>query len=416
MINLNKTRGTRVTIDALAAGNLSLTNKRKEISRSTDLAEIVEMGSIAFKNQIPDVENFFGPVQKLQMNGRIFYGIHKDQQTKVDLMSGGWEALRKAILADMGLDPDTLCIQVVGDSACYSEEGTSHNRNVLHENIPANSMLLWGFTGRIRNEGRSCDVNGLVNEMIDSDTEHWAGGCLANVVSYHTPHALRNWGCDGSSSVRHFWLVYGEDVAEDPSTKATFGEDVHSSDNISEQLISLEGGIQSLNQMLRCLEFDQPVIVSANTRGIFHEPSWVHSLAGKPLYRNGKDEVYHIEKKPSVDDFTGSIVYVDNFSDKVIKRLNVYDIRPHLALENRWYGNFFSVGGLSLFFQQKFSKESFSPELLAEWWREYAMEHLPANPKVHDFSTKQALLKDAEMRFMRVGQKLTKLVNIKCLN
>src|SRR5262249_28904907 len=148
-----------------------------------------------------------------------------------------------------------------------------------------------------------------------------------------------------------------------------------------------------------------------------HEPSWVHSLNGKPLYRNEESLVYYVEKKPEAIGHAGTIVYVDGFSDKIINQVETDDVREWMSQKHRWYGDFFSVGSLFQFLHKKFAecdmiREFVPSEMLANWWKEYALTHLAANPKAKDFSTKQALLEDAEKRFLQVATKIPYLVKV----
>lgn len=391
---------------------------------ATDLAVLVDKVSDSVRKG--EVEEFFGHVGKTVVGDRIFYVIHKDRQNDVD-----WDALTPMVLADMGLSEGTKRIQVVGDSACYGEGGTYHNRRVLEANIPRDSLILWGFTGRLREGGRRADVNGLVNELIDSNPGHWSGRCLANVVSWHTKAALgmpgeRGWGCDGSHCAKHFWLVYGEDDPARPETQARFGDDTISSDTMSQSVISLEGGIQSLKQAFFCLEKGQELIVTSNTRQPDSDDLWVHTREGVPLYREetiyeqilGVPErvytIYSVQKDPEEDAFSGTITYTGSGS-----QMRVEDIRPYITQEKKYFGNFFSLGGISEFFQMHFNisksagktLEDITPDVLRDWWDKYSRDHLVANPKARDFDTKQKLFEDAKERFIHIGHKI--LTNVR---
>jgi len=381
--------------------------QEKETSRS--LAFLINRASRIFNGQDQSVvpQQFPGPVSKIEIEGKVFYGIRRDHQKSLD--SEGWASLVDRVKIDMGLDPMTEAVQVVGDSQLFDEIGTAYNRLFLESKLSRDSMILWGFTGRSCNEGRNADVNGLVSDLIAADPEHWQNRCLANVVSYHTPFALENWGCGGSHHVRHFWLVY------DSERNVCFGDDVLSSDNFSRALISLEGGIQSLNQFMRCLSLGQPVRVSDNTRGPFHEPSWMSTYSGKPLFKEVGGKVYFVEKDPGEDTVSGTVNYIrgysdDGFSDEVVSTVPVSDVRDVDQREQRWYADFFSVGSLVAFMQRKMAdSKNPSKEELISWWNEYSKTHLPANPKAKDFSTKAALLADAREMFLQVADQFNRV-------
>lgn len=58
---------------------------------------------------------------------------------------------------------------------------------------------------------------------------------LANVVDLHTVTALTEWKCNAASCVKNFYIVYGG---------AVFGDDVISSDYITDYAYCFEGGVQ----------------------------------------------------------------------------------------------------------------------------------------------------------------------------
>lgn len=404
-------------IDGIVASGISPTYEQKQ--QPSDLAVMIDQVATAFREKSEQLQDFFGPVKKLvyinpeqpQYNGRVFFGIHKDRQVELE---GQWTEVKAKVLEEMGLDAEnTYCVQVVGDSQCYDEIGTTHNRGLLHARLHKNAMILWGFTGRIRDGGRTADVNGLVNEFIIKNPTYWADRCLANVVSYHSKVALgmpgsSGWGCDGSHLVKHFWMVFGDDDTNRPNTLARFGADVPSSDNLSEEVISLEGGIQSLNQVIRCLSLGQKVAVSVDSRGPNHEPSWVHSFSGKPLYRDLEGKIYYV-RKHDVNENAGTIVYTEGYTDIEIDSKEVEDIRLYTQQHCKYYGDFFSVGGVARFFQEKakdVAADELNGEIYRQWWQEYTSSHLPSNPKARDFETKKQLLFEAEAQIAQVGDKL----------
>jgi len=262
-----------------------------------------------------------------------------------------------------------------------------------------------------------------VNDLIAADPSHWQNRCLANVVSFHTPAAIggvnggKGWGkdashlVDGSHHVKHFWLVFDDENA----MPVRFGDDVLSSDNFSQSLLSLEGGLQSLNQFMRCLSLGQPVKVSYNTRGPFHEPSWMATYSGKPLFKDAEGKVYFVEKEPGEETVSGTIHYIQGycdagFSDEVVRSASVSDVHDVSQMEQRWYAEFFSVGSLVAFMREKLvgNKNPLKEELIS-WWNEYSKTHLPANPKAADFLTKAALLADAREMFLQVADQFNKV-------
>jgi hypothetical protein len=394
-----------------------------EVGANQSLAYLVHRASRIFNGQDQSIapQRFLGPVNRIEIEGKVFYGIHRDDQKLLD--SKEWANLLVQVKIDMGLDPKTETVQVVGDSQVYDAIGTEYNRSFLKSNISRDSMILWGFTGRSWDGGRYADVNGIVNDLIDADPGHWQNRCLANVVSFHTPAAIggidggKGWGkdashpIDGSHHVKHFWLVFDNENA----SPVCFGDDVLSSDNFSQSLLCLEGGLQALNQFMRCLSLGQPVKVSYNTRGLFHEPSWMSTYSGNPLFKNEEGKVYFVEKDPGEDVVSGTIHYIqgysdDGFSDKVVLSDSVSDVHDVSQMEQRWYADFFSVGGLVAFMKEKLTgKKNPLKEELISCWNEYSKTHLPTNPKAADFSTKSALLADAREMFLQVANQFNRV-------
>jgi len=415
-----------------------------EMNTSKSAACLVERATRIFNGHDQEnvLEEFGCLVRKLEIEGKVFYGIHCNDQKSLGRES--WRSVAAKVKIDMGLSPETEAVQVVGDSQPYDAIGTKYNRAFLESNISQDSMILWGFTGRSWDGGQYADANGIVNDFIDANPDHWQNRCLANVVSFHTPHALRWWGqdpshpIDGSHHVRHFWLVFNDE------NNVQFGDDVLSSGNLSQALMCLDGGVRSLNKFLRSLSLGQPVKVSCNARGPFHEPSCMSTRSGRPLFKNREGEIYFVEKDRGEDVVSGTIYYIrdccDNgFFDTIISSdsvSNVYDVSKK---EQRWYADFFSVGTLVIFIKGKMAdynspaKEQqwyvdpfFVRRLIAfvkgmwtgnapakkeliSWWNEYLKTHLPANPNIADFLTKAALLIDAREMFFRVADQFNKV-------
>lgn len=110
------------------------------------------------------------------------------------------------VLTKFGFDPTTKIIQIVGDSGKgYSLNGTKFLQNYLRDKLLDTKIIIqWGLTGYF--DGEIGDINGIVNNHIDC----FGSKPIANIVNYHTPLAINNWGCTISESNRNFILVYDE--------------------------------------------------------------------------------------------------------------------------------------------------------------------------------------------------------------
>src|SRR6056297_61123 len=141
------------------------------------------------------------------------------------------------------------CIQVVGDVDYWDPEKIKLVEHELRYKLCSNefSHINYGYTGRIRDN--SYGVNTMVSRIADKN-EAIAKKLIANVVSFHTPHAIKNWGCTTSNSCTKFVCV-GPD--------AKFGDDIIITDLMCGEIICVEGGIQSFRQVLNMLILDRRV-------------------------------------------------------------------------------------------------------------------------------------------------------------
>lgn len=204
------------------------------------------------------------------LHGNVhYYGIHKDQQMQLKSNSKEtilatrkiYEDLKLHVLQNMGLPSTCKVIQVVGDSAAFSLEGTEKAKAFLTEQLPSNSIVLFGFTGHKENDGTRC-VNAALADVIEK--KEMLGQTVGNLVGFHTPTALQHWGCSGPE-IHHYIIVYGDD--ESCKENGTlFGDDVTTSDFFSDSLLMLDGGAQSFRQACNALLLDQNINVLSGLR------------------------------------------------------------------------------------------------------------------------------------------------------
>lgn len=207
--------------------------------------------------------------QHIQEDNVHYYGIHKNDQ----LQSGDhlespilktrklYQELKSQILQIMGLPCDSQVIQVVGDSASYSPGGTQLAKDFLSKHINANHVVLYGYTGHAEKDGTRC-VNAAVSDVIEE--KEMQGQLIGNLVGFHTPTALKNWGCSGPM-LQHYVIVYGDDETS-RATGTVFGDDVITSDFFADQLFMLDGGVQSFRQACNALLLNQEITVLTGLR------------------------------------------------------------------------------------------------------------------------------------------------------
>lgn len=171
-------------------------------------------------------------------NKRVFF-VHKDLQANINFPNA-----RSGILSYLKLNEETKILQVIGDCIPFSSKGTEKVKKIVSSILEQpNQLLLWGYTGSQKDNGRRLDINQVLNTWIDASPIR-GNQVLANVLDIDTPRALKEWNCLGSKSVNNFYLVNG---------KARFGEDIASSDFLTDKACCFDGGIQSFRQIMNLL-------------------------------------------------------------------------------------------------------------------------------------------------------------------
>lgn len=180
-----------------------------------------------------------GALSLLVEKDRKVFAVNKCRQKDMD-----FSEVRKGILTHLQLPVGTQIMQIIGDCIPFSPIGTCKAREAISSILAdPNQLLIWGYTGSQKDNGQRLDINQLLNEWIDScDTR--SNRVLANVLDIDTVKALTEWNCLGSKTAKNFYLVYGG---------AKFGDDIESSDFITDQACCFEGGIQSFRQMINLL-------------------------------------------------------------------------------------------------------------------------------------------------------------------
>lgn len=144
-----------------------------------------------------------------------------------------------------------VVVQIVGDSASPFDSGgtkiAEEKLKAFFAKLGCDFKVLWGLTGQRGPDGGK-DVNQIVNDWIDEDPESRSKIAFANIVDADTIRALKESACTfpkKEASIRNFIAVCGG---------AKFGDDIPISDSLTDHLIVMEGGYQSLTQALNVLE------------------------------------------------------------------------------------------------------------------------------------------------------------------
>lgn len=202
--------------------------------------------------------------QQITQNGRHYYGVHKNA---IEQPSGFSETehlhqeLKAHILQNMGLPANTKVVQVVGDSLPYSQTGTEMAKELLRQKITSDCMVLYGYTGHAKQDGTRC-VNAALSDIVQE--KELMDKTVGNLVGFHTLQALQNWGCSGPD-LSHYIVVYGDDDSK-RDTGTVFGDDILVSDSIHDELLMVEGGVQSFAQACNTLQRGIPIAILTGLR------------------------------------------------------------------------------------------------------------------------------------------------------
>lgn len=294
-----------------------------------------------------------GALSLLLEKDRTFFAVNKLRQKEMNFCQ-----VRSGILTHLKLPTNTKIVQIIGDCIPFSAKGTCKAREMISSILEdPNQLLLWGYTGTQKDNGRRLDVNQLLNEWVDSCNTR-SNRVLANILDIDTVKALTEWDCLGAKTAKNFYLVYGG---------AKFGEDIDSSDSITDQACCFEGGIQSFRQMVNL------------------------------LMRNTSIQCYYglrTSNDPANFDRNAQ-PYIEYFSAVKFMKWMQDNIQKYYEYNNL-------IG------------KTIPPEMdicddILEFWKDSYLDLYPlCNPQVRDFSTRQAFFQDGWNLFLekRLWEKL----------
>lgn len=129
-------------------------------------------------------------------------------------------------------------IQIIGDSAAFSNKAHQFLLEKLAELKFFQGLILYGFTG----EG----ANGIVADLIEKEII-LAEKVLANIIANESLKVIEEFNCRYCKKIKNFFIV------DDGNGGCQFGDDINLSDSLAAQLICLEGGVISFGQILNTL-------------------------------------------------------------------------------------------------------------------------------------------------------------------
>lgn len=147
-------------------------------------------------------------------------------------------------------------LQVVGNCKLYTRKHThliteflKQLMQVYYESgfVPVVEYGLTGFSDLYdKNYQARYDINMIVEKVC----EELGVETIANTVTIHTCQAIKEWGARFSKTAKLFTVVPGY-----------FGDDIDVTDNICDELVCFDGGVQSFAQCINCLTLNKHVIV-----------------------------------------------------------------------------------------------------------------------------------------------------------
>jgi len=211
-----------------------------------------------------------------------YYGIRKDDQMQKSIQDTqrSYHFLRSNLLYNMGMNPEAQIIQVIGDSAPFSPTGTFRALHFLKHHLSSHDAILYGYTGYMVTDGTRC-VNAAVTDVVLE--KNLQKNTIGNLVGFHTKEALNRWGCTGPA-LQNYIVVYGDnETCREQGT--VFGDDIVTSDFLTDHFLVLEGGAQTFAQICNALFLGRKITIL--TDGL-RSPSRSHAPDGTPYFSAAK--------------------------------------------------------------------------------------------------------------------------------
>lgn len=206
-----------------------------------------------------------------------FYIIKKEDCEKDETI----EELRKLLLEKFG---KRTFVQNVGDSNCYSRDGTDKAINFFGKKLKEDCCYFYGATGRINfsesTDILTCDANGSISVL---SAMYPNAPIVGNLVSKHSINALRYWGCRVSCFVTNYILLCEDydDIQNDEG--CLFGSDVGMMAKLCDKIQVAEGGPQSLNEALHNItqktNCQKSIFVITGLRPETTETNWSNGMS-----------------------------------------------------------------------------------------------------------------------------------------
>lgn len=178
-----------------------------------------------------------------------------------------FNALRTALLAEMQLQPTAKMVQILCDTAPFSETGTTSMKDIFAPIVAAvqsnnrNYLIEFGYTADV--QGEKLSGNGMIHDYVEK------GAISADVVLANIVGESFTYGCNVSDKIKNVIMTHNNET--DIATQTKFRDDIAVSDKIMKPgdiVFLFEGGVQSYMQALNVLENGVTVVAVDNLREI----------------------------------------------------------------------------------------------------------------------------------------------------
>ncbi|MCE5317464.1 MAG: hypothetical protein LLG04_08930 [Parachlamydia sp.] len=369
--------------DSVASLNTSAIRTFKDLN-ATESAERIRQVSTMFADGKAETIPGTGHLKFFESpDGIKYFGINKNDQTKVD-----FSFIKSKILEKLGLAPNTPVIQIIGDSGKFSPEGTAFATQQMAKvlaNNP-NALFLWGYTASGAPGNDTADVNGIFNALRDANPDL---ATLANVVDFgpktssdpqkiaDTATVIHDYKAKVATASRVFCVVYN---------KAQFGDDIESSDPITDLAYCYDGGAQSWRQIVNCLSQNGKIFGDFNLRGEKNPATFVKQLNDYATFFSAGEFIFLLSK--AIELFRAR----KDSQETLIKKFGEYS-KQFSPAEWQYI--------LSQMSEKKNAEgDSADADFINGFKKEYLRTRLVFNPDRHDAETKAPLFEAAWTKFM----------------
>ncbi len=189
-------------------------------------------------------------VHHIEIEGSHHFGI--SVRTQEECFSA-LSTLKMTLLSEMRLDPSRKITQIVGDSQSFSKDGCTIAIRHLETAFRTGTLVLYGYTASrdLR------DTNGLVTTVLREE------GLLNQAIGNIVDQSL---GIISRRPSAYPQLLCYISVFAPFGKKTEFGDDIPTSDAITDKFILLEGGVISFSQICNALRYEKSILAITGLR------------------------------------------------------------------------------------------------------------------------------------------------------